>query len=207
MEDQEQEQLLIEKRLENIWVKGVPDSAIVRELFGPTETWQMSLGNYLLLLHPVKQEWYFFDQLHQTWQASGLTPGMGHFVLVDGHLGAKLNRSVPTMMITKKPIKESIIDRYYLEVEIPDQTSKKFILSHKVVVGRGGSADLVLPQALVSRAHATLEPTSQGWLLTDLNSSNGTFVYGLRLTKTYLLKVGDVIQVGESRLTLRMRSA
>ncbi len=49
------------------------------------------------------------------------------------------------------------------------------------VIGRGPDADLDLPHPRVSRRHAVVELTSEGWTLTD-SSSNGTFLDDDRIT-------------------------
>ena len=49
------------------------------------------------------------------------------------------------------------------------------------VIGRGPDADLDLPHPRVSRRHAVLEHTSDGWTLTD-HSSNGMYVGDNRIT-------------------------
>ena len=49
------------------------------------------------------------------------------------------------------------------------------------VIGRGPDADLDLPHPRVSRRHAVVELTRDGWTLTD-SSSNGTYLDGDRIT-------------------------
>ncbi|MFQ5462428.1 MAG: ATP-binding protein [Phycisphaerae bacterium] len=51
-----------------------------------------------------------------------------------------------------------------------------------------------------SRHHAELRPTGGGWLLVDLNSSNGTFLNGQRIVNPTPIKHGDQIKVGSSLL-------
>ncbi|MBN1371160.1 MAG: FHA domain-containing protein [Anaerolineaceae bacterium] len=205
MEEFSQKQRLLEKRLQSIWSAGVSGSAIVRDRFGPLETWQISLGNHQLLLHPVHQMWYYFDQLHQTWEPSGLKPGMGHFVLANGKLGWKLNR--PEQELARQNVDTLLVDTNpcYLEIELPDHTAKKKVLgSSRVLIGRGAEADIQLAHHLVSRIHAALEPTPQGWVIRDLNSSNGTFLNGKRLEIPHPLKPGEIIQIGDCRIIFRV---
>jgi ABC-type multidrug transport system ATPase subunit/pSer/pThr/pTyr-binding forkhead associated (FHA) protein len=65
-----------------------------------------------------------------------------------------------------------------------------------VVIGRNSQADIPLPAPIVSWEHARLDYTPDGHVLTDLNSTNGTFVNGERLTRPCLLRAGDVVQIG-----------
>jgi len=48
-------------------------------------------------------------------------------------------------------------------------------------VGRGAHNDVVIPEPSVSETHAKLERREDGWCVTDLGSTNGTFVGGQRL--------------------------
>jgi pSer/pThr/pTyr-binding forkhead associated (FHA) protein/actin-like ATPase involved in cell morphogenesis len=65
----------------------------------------------------------------------------------------------------------------------------------RVRIGRQPDNDMVLDDPLISRQHAELRRTPQGWQLVDLSSSNGTFVNGRRVG-TATLAPGDVIGLG-----------
>lgn len=69
----------------------------------------------------------------------------------------------------------------------------------RVVVGRHSSADIRLSDQNVSREHAAFVAQEGGWQLTDLNSTNGTFVNGKPVQRVRLLD-GDVITMGISEL-------
>jgi ABC-type multidrug transport system ATPase subunit len=68
------------------------------------------------------------------------------------------------------------------------------------LIGRSPQSDIHLSAPVVSWQHARLEQQPQGHVLTDLNSTNGTFVNGQRLTRACLLRQGDVVQIGPFRL-------
>ncbi len=86
--------------------------------------------------------------------------------------------------------------RYILEVREGPLAGKVYRLEGSpVVLGRRDSCDIVLPDESVSRRHARLEPRKDGWLITDLNSSNGTFVNGVRV-RTATLSPGDTVKLG-----------
>ena len=63
-------------------------------------------------------------------------------------------------------------------------------------IGRNPKADITLPAPIVSWQHARLDLTEEGHVLTDLGSTNGTFVNGQRLEQPCLLQEGDVVQIG-----------
>lgn len=62
--------------------------------------------------------------------------------------------------------------------------------------GRREGSVVALSSALASRAHAELRCTDDGYVLYDLDSSNGTRVNGA-LIKAYALRPGDEIAIGE----------
>ena len=55
----------------------------------------------------------------------------------------------------------------------------------------------------VSRLHAVLERFDAGWCVSDLGSSNGTFVNGERTWTAQRLRHGDEVRVGHTRLLFR----
>lgn len=70
------------------------------------------------------------------------------------------------------------------------------------VLGRAPDLDIVLPGEGVSRVHAEIRQTSQGLVITDLDSRNGTFVNNQRLTQPTPLMPGDQIRIGSALLRL-----
>ncbi|MBV9089466.1 MAG: ATP-binding cassette domain-containing protein [Mycobacteriaceae bacterium] len=64
-----------------------------------------------------------------------------------------------------------------------------------VTIGRATDNDIVIPDVLASRHHATLVPTPTGLEIQDNRSINGTFVNGTRVDAA-LLREGDVITIG-----------
>ncbi len=64
-------------------------------------------------------------------------------------------------------------------------------------IGRTGSLDIVINDASVSRSHAEVVYTPEGWLLRDLGSRNGTFLNEDRLAADGKpLKANDLIKIG-----------
>jgi hypothetical protein len=64
-------------------------------------------------------------------------------------------------------------------------------------VGRDPGCEIALPgETSVSRTHARLEATPDGAVVTDLGSTNGTFVNGQRVEGSVRLSPGDRVQFG-----------
>jgi serine phosphatase RsbU (regulator of sigma subunit) len=74
------------------------------------------------------------------------------------------------------------------------------------VIGRNPPADLILEGTTVSRRHCRLDGRDGTLVLTDLDSTNGTFVNGARLTEPVALEDGAAIGVGAYRLRYHRRN-
>jgi len=75
---------------------------------------------------------------------------------------------------------------------------KRLTVRNPIVnIGRGDYNDLVIPEPSVSASHAKLQRREGIWVLTDLGSTNGTFVDGERLTEETPLGPGATIRFGE----------
>lgn len=64
-----------------------------------------------------------------------------------------------------------------------------------IKIGRATDNDIVIPDVLASRHHASLVPTAGGTEIVDARSINGTFVNGARVDEA-LLNEGDVVTIG-----------
>ncbi len=69
----------------------------------------------------------------------------------------------------------------------------------RMVLGRDQVCDISLDSAYVSRYQNLFMETESGWILIDLNSTNGCFVNGRRVTQ-HELKDGDIIAVGHHQI-------
>ena len=65
-----------------------------------------------------------------------------------------------------------------------------------LALGRGEDCDIRLQDHSVSRRHARIEPTPDGYFVYDLQSTNGTFVNDKQLSNSWLLQDGDYLRVG-----------
>jgi two-component system, NtrC family, response regulator HydG len=71
----------------------------------------------------------------------------------------------------------------------------------RFLVGKGPACDVRLSNPRVSRRHAAFELTDTGLRITDLDSSNGTTVNGLRIVEAYL-RGGEHIALAETTLSV-----
>jgi pSer/pThr/pTyr-binding forkhead associated (FHA) protein len=74
----------------------------------------------------------------------------------------------------------------------------------RTTVGKAAENDISLTEdPTASHLHAVLERFPAGWCVTDLGSSNGTWVNGERIWASHRLRPGDEIRVGQTRLIFR----
>jgi hypothetical protein len=73
-----------------------------------------------------------------------------------------------------------------------------------VVLGRSRQSDVMVDDPNVSREHAEVRPRGGSWVLSDLNSTNGSRLNGRRVDHPEVLKPGDEIELGTTVLTFEL---
>ena len=71
-----------------------------------------------------------------------------------------------------------------------------------VTIGREEGNSIQLTEQNVSRYHARLYPTSNGWMIADVQSYNGIKINGVDIAEPSYVNEGDLIQIGDYRLAL-----
>ncbi len=69
-------------------------------------------------------------------------------------------------------------------------------VSPGAVIGRDGANEVVMDEDTVSARHALLRFDGRRWWVEDLDSTNGTFVNGQRVTGARAVRSGDEIRFG-----------
>lgn len=77
------------------------------------------------------------------------------------------------------------------------------LVAGRMVIGGAEECDLVVDDPTISNAHAVLELVSSVWVVRDLGSRNGTFVNSQRIGSDKVLRSGDELRLGQTRLVLR----
>lgn len=72
----------------------------------------------------------------------------------------------------------------------------------ELLIGRADNCGLQLTHKRVSGSHAKLYQMNGQWRICDINSTNGTFVNGKRVSES-ALREGDEIVIGPYDLTIR----
>ncbi len=110
---------------------------------------------------------------------------------IGAHLGlapARRNRKPGTRVVVVRSDSQSGLD---------------FSVSDAVVLGRSDEADIPLDDPYASEFHLRLNNREGRLVLTDLGSTNGTYVNGRRVTTPVDLNRGDAVQVGKTVMEVR----
>jgi pSer/pThr/pTyr-binding forkhead associated (FHA) protein len=89
-------------------------------------------------------------------------------------------------------INEGVLKGKRFQVRVP--------LAH---IGRGAHNDVVIDDDSISDVHAKLQRREDGWYLSDVGSTNGTYVGGSRLTADRRLDGAPDVRFGNVKLTFR----
>jgi S1-C subfamily serine protease len=92
----------------------------------------------------------------------------------------------------------------WLRVESGDRQGESIeVTGRQFLIGRDSDCDFVIDDDRISRQHARLAALDSGGLVvTDLGSSNGTYVDDRRITEPVTLKGGERIRVGHAVLSV-----
>ena len=100
-------------------------------------------------------------------------------------------RESPGLIVIKEGVPEVFPLRVPGRADVPQ--GKK-----RLTIGRDRKNDVVLADTAVSRQHAEIFPSLNGFYIRDLRSSNGVLVNHTRITNPYQLTHGDRIGIGSS---------
>jgi pSer/pThr/pTyr-binding forkhead associated (FHA) protein len=78
----------------------------------------------------------------------------------------------------------------------------------RITIGRSPDNQMVLNDSQASSHHAEIHADSTGYVISDLGSTNGTFVNQQRLTPNvpYVLRPADIIRIGGTEFTYEINS-
>lgn len=91
-----------------------------------------------------------------------------------------------------------------LEVVRGENVGETYRVKFTTRIGREQDNDIIVLDPRVSRYHAQITLAGDQWLLTDLGSSNQTYLNGVAVTEPVVLQAGDRIGLGETELIMKM---
>ncbi len=101
----------------------------------------------------------------------------------------------PPTLATLEVVNEGVLKGRRFEIHVP--------LAH---VGRGAHNDVVIADSSVSETHAKLQRREGGWVLVDMESTNGTYVGGRRITGEHSLVGAPDIRFGNVKCVFRAQA-
>lgn len=81
-----------------------------------------------------------------------------------------------------------------LELDLPSEV---------LTIGRSGESGLVIRDDYTSTHHARLLLWNEGWVIQDLDSTNGTYLAGQRVTTPVLVPLNTPVKIGTTSFELR----
>ena len=90
-----------------------------------------------------------------------------------------------------------------LAIDTGSQAGTRLALVDEFRIGRSAGCALVLDDDYVSTDHASLVRMPKGeWVLTDLGSTNGTFVNEVRVVSPTVVTPSDSLRIGRTQMRL-----
>lgn len=102
----------------------------------------------------------------------------------------------------------SATDEFHcLEILDPDLALYRYVVSPMgLKIGRVPPADIVLSDPSVSREHCIVGLANDELLVSDLNSTNGTYIDGVRIGRAAVLPVTSVLRCGKVSMSHEIRT-
>jgi pSer/pThr/pTyr-binding forkhead associated (FHA) protein len=93
----------------------------------------------------------------------------------------------------------------YLSIIVKNTEVQRRPITGPITLGRSLDCDLWVDDPMLSRRHCQLEPALEGdgWVVTDLDSRNGTYVNAKRILERTPLNHRDVITIGKTHIKFR----
>jgi hypothetical protein len=109
-----------------------------------------------------------------------------------------LTETVATQRSPSRPVAKRLVitsgPKEGLEIELP---------SEQLAIGRSSESGLVIRDDYTSTHHARLLLWNDGWVVQDLDSTNGTFLDGTRVTLPTLVPLNTPVKIGTTTFELR----
>jgi pSer/pThr/pTyr-binding forkhead associated (FHA) protein len=104
---------------------------------------------------------------------------------------------------TAEPRRRGRNEPKVLAIDTGPQAGTRLALVDEFRIGRSADCALILDDDYVSGDHASLARRGKGeWVLTDLGSTNGTFVNEVRVSVPTVVTTADSLRIGRTQMRL-----
>lgn len=111
----------------------------------------------------------------------------------------QLEKKAPKYVVSVKET-NSIFMR--IELSTGEDSVSEVEFEKQLVVGRSAECDVCIDDRYMARRQFVIEKENDSYFVTDLNSTNGTSVNGIRINSRHKLERNDVITAGTIRITV-----
>ena len=118
-----------------------------------------------------------------------ITNEIEHEIITDAGAVAKVSEIAQPMNSSPRLVEAALVLQNGERITLDTDSLK---------IGRQASCRIVFNDSNVSREHAQLRRSADGWKLLDLGSTNGTKINGVKITEEQLLVNGDELGFGTS---------
>ena len=130
--------------------------------------------------------WAVWSQVRTPRPAVGITPNAA--VAKSRRRSSKNEKKMPKMVV----------------LEPRERRGEIFYVAAELVLGRGDDCALSFPEdTFLSSVHTRVFPSGETVWVEDMNSTNGTFLNGQRLSESRQVRRGDRIQAGHTVVELQ----
>jgi pSer/pThr/pTyr-binding forkhead associated (FHA) protein len=85
----------------------------------------------------------------------------------------------------------------------PPENGRSFPLLGPIDIGREPTCTISIPSRFISKVHARIYPGHDGWVVEDLQSTNGSALNDVPLTGAQPLRQGDRLRVGDTEFLVQ----
>jgi len=124
-----------------------------------------------------------------------------------------LDNDVPSSAVLRRPIDSAAVSppvgarHVAVELCLVSVDGRRQPLRHGQTIGRAPDQSWRLDDTSVSARHATIRQQSDGVEISDVGSTNGTWVNGVRIQAPQRLEAGDVVVIGSTRWSVASMTA
>ena len=110
---------------------------------------------------------------------------------------------LPTEAVSVPGATDSVVAKRLVITSGPKEGLEIELPSEQLAIGRSSESGLVIRDDYTSTHHARLLLWNDGWVVQDLDSTNGTFLDGTRVTLPTLIPLNTPVTIGTTTFELR----